>query len=114
MTEFKAGVYDQLMTRRLREFLDHQSGLKSSVDALEETDCPDYLARHLIRQIKSALRGMPTEDRQRRQVELANTLLEFLKAHGTMRLNQTPSILRVRSSERFIAVRQRRCLLPRL
>ena len=65
MTEFKEGVYDQLMTRRLREFLDRQSGLKSSVDALEEADCPDYLARHLIRQIKSALRGMPNEDRQR-------------------------------------------------
>jgi hypothetical protein len=79
MTEFKEGVYDQLMTRRLREFLDRQSGLKSSVDALEEADCPDYLARHLIRQIKSALRGMPIEDRQRRQVELANTLLEFVK-----------------------------------
>ena len=79
MTEFKEGVYDLLMTRRLREFLDRQTGLKSSVDALEEADCPDYLARHLIRQIKSALRGMPNEDRQRRQVELANTLLEFVK-----------------------------------
>jgi hypothetical protein len=79
MSEFKEGVYDQLMTRRLREFLDRQSGLRSSVDALEEADCPDYLARHLIRQIKSALRGLPNEDRQRRQVELANTLLEFVK-----------------------------------
>jgi hypothetical protein len=80
MSEFKEGIYDQLVTQRLRQFLDCQSVLKSSVDALEETDCPDYLARHLIRQIKTTLRGMPTEDRQGRQVELANTLLKFLQA----------------------------------
>jgi superfamily II DNA or RNA helicase/HKD family nuclease len=80
MSEFKAGLYDQLVTRRLREFLDRQPHLKSSVDALEEADCPDYLARHLIRQIKSTLRGMPTEDRQRRQIELANTLLKFVQS----------------------------------
>jgi hypothetical protein len=61
MSEFKEGIYDQLITRRLREFLGRQSVLKSSVDALEEADCPDYLARHLIRQIKSSLRGMPAE-----------------------------------------------------
>jgi hypothetical protein len=77
MSEFRAVLYDQLVTRRLREFLDRQPNLKSSVDALEEADCPDYLARHLIRQIKSTFRGMPTEDRQRRQIELANTLLKF-------------------------------------
>jgi hypothetical protein len=80
MSEFKEGIYDQLVTRSLRQFLDRQSTLKSSVDALEEADCPDYLARHLVRQIKSTLRGMPTEDRRRRQVELANTLLEFVRA----------------------------------
>jgi len=80
MSEFKEGLYDQLVTRRLREFLDRQPGLKSAVDALEEADCPDYLARHLIRRIKSTLRGMPSEDRQRRQIQLANTLLEFVRA----------------------------------
>jgi hypothetical protein len=80
MSEFKEGLYDELVTRRLREFLHRQPGLKSAVDALEEADCPDYLARHLIRQIKSTLRGMPSGDRQRRQIELANTLLEFVQA----------------------------------
>ena len=82
MSEFKEGLYDQLVTRRLRQYLDRQLGLKSLMDGLEEADCPDYLARHLIRRIKSALRGMPTEDRQRRQIELANTLLEFVEAQG--------------------------------
>lgn len=64
---------------RIHSGLNRQFGLKSPVDALEEADCPDYLARHLMRQIKSALREMPNEDRRRRQLELANTLLEFVK-----------------------------------
>lgn len=80
MNESKEGLYDQLVTRRLRQYLDRQPGLKSLLDGLEETDCPDYLARHLVREIKSALRGMPPEDRQRRQIELANALLEFVEA----------------------------------
>ena len=81
MSEFKEGLYDQLVTRRLRQYLVRQAGLQSLLDRLEEVDCPDYLARHLTRQIKSALRGMPSEDQQRRQIELANTLLEFVEAH---------------------------------
>ncbi len=74
MSEFKEGLYDQLVTRHVRESLDRQAtlGLKSSVEALEENDYPDYLARHLIRQIKSALRGVSAEDRKQRQIELAN------------------------------------------
>ena len=79
MSEFREGLYDQLVTRRVRDFLRSQSGMRSAVDALEAADCPDYLARHLLRQIKSALRSMPAEDRERRQMELANRLLELLR-----------------------------------
>ena len=50
------------------------------VEALEENDCPDYLARHLIRELRSALRGLSAEDRKRRQIELANSLLDFVKS----------------------------------
>ena len=57
MCEFKEGLYDQLVTRRVRQYLDRQAGLKSLLAGLEDADCPDYLARHLIREIKSALRG---------------------------------------------------------
>ena len=80
MSAFKEGLYDQLVTRHVREFLDLQAtrGLKSSVEELEENDYPDYLARHLIRQIKTALRGLPAEDRKRRQSELANALLDLM------------------------------------
>ena len=82
MGEFKEGLYDQLVTRRVRESTDRQAalGLKSLIVALEENDCPDYLARHLIRQMKSALRGVSAEDRKQRQIELTNSLLDFVKS----------------------------------
>ena len=85
MSDFKEGLYDQLVTRHVREFLDLQGaqGLKSSIEELEENDYPDYLARHLIRQIKAVLRSVPAEDRKRRQIELANTLLDFARTQET-------------------------------
>jgi HKD family nuclease/transposase-like protein len=85
MSDFKEGLYDQLVTRHVREFLDLQAaqGLKSSIEELEENDYPDYLARHLIRQIKAVLRSVPAEDRKRRQIELANTLLDFARTQET-------------------------------
>lgn len=55
---------------------------KSLIAALEENDCPDYLTRHLIRQIRSAVRGVSAEDRKRRQIQLANSLLAFVKSEG--------------------------------
>lgn len=81
MSDLNEGLYDQLITRRVRESLDRQAtlGLKSLVEAIEENDHPDYLARHLIRQIKAALRGLPAEDRNRRQIDLANSLLDFVR-----------------------------------
>ena len=85
MSDFKEGLYDQLVTRHVREFLDLQAtqGLKSSVEELEENDYPDYLARHLIRQIKAVLRSVPAEDRKQKQIELANTLLDFARTQDT-------------------------------
>jgi superfamily II DNA or RNA helicase/HKD family nuclease len=83
MSEFKEGLYDRLVTRQVREFLDLQDahGLRSSVEDLEENDYPDYLARHLIQQIKTALRGLPAEDRKRKQGELTNALLDSIREH---------------------------------
>lgn len=81
MSELKEGLYDQLVTRSIRRSLDDlaSANRKSVLETLEENDCPDYLARHLVRQIKVALSGIPAEDRIRRQIELANSLLAFLK-----------------------------------
>ncbi len=84
MSDFKEGLYDQLVTQRIREILRLQAttGLNSAVDDLEEADYPDYLARHVIRQIKAALRGLPAEDRKQRQIQLANALLDFIRNRG--------------------------------
>lgn len=81
MNEFKEGLYDQLVTRHVRDSLQRQAslGLKSWIETLEESDHPDYLARHLVRQIKLAFRSLPTEDRQLRQIELANALMNFIR-----------------------------------
>jgi len=80
VSEFKEGLYDQLITRRVRECLDRQAalGLQTSIEAIETNDFPDYLARHLIRQIKVALHGVSADDRRRLQTELANSLIEFV------------------------------------
>jgi superfamily II DNA or RNA helicase/HKD family nuclease len=100
MSDFKEGLYDQLVTRHVREFLDLQAtqGLKSSVEELEENDYPDYLARHLIRQIKAVLRSVPAEDRKQRQIELANTLLDFARTQNnsieTDAVDQAGQVLR--------------------
>src|SRR6202007_2147003 len=82
MGELKEGLYDQLVTRQVRDSLDRQAkpGLESLIEALDDTDYPDYLARHLARQIKAALRAVPTEDRNRRQIEIANALVDFISS----------------------------------
>jgi superfamily II DNA or RNA helicase/HKD family nuclease len=92
MTGFKDGLYDQLITKRLRRSLGKEAslGVKSLIAALEENDCPDYLARHVIGHLKSALRGLPADDRRQRQIELANSLLEFVKSQGESSLEPDP------------------------
>jgi len=81
MSQLKKGLYDQLITRSVRDALEEQNGrgVNASIDELEESDGPDYLARHLARQIKTALRGLSGEERKRRQIELANGLLGFIQ-----------------------------------
>ncbi len=84
MNEFSEGLYDLLITRRVRRSLDRQPalGLNSSIEAIEEINSPDYLARHLVRQMKSALRALPADEGPQRQIELANALLESLRSSG--------------------------------
>ncbi len=75
----KEGVYDQLVTQAVRRALEQLDLQKytAQLEDLEEADTPDYLARHLTRQIRAALGSLPAEDRQRRQIETANALLAF-------------------------------------
>lgn len=85
MKELKEGLYDQLITRRIRRVLDHEEANKAFIEQLEENDYPEYLARHLVQQIQLALRGVRSEDRKRRQLELANSLLDFVSSQDTER-----------------------------
>jgi superfamily II DNA or RNA helicase/HKD family nuclease len=82
MSKLKEGLYDQLVTKGLHRLLREQTAadLKSVVETVEERDCPDYLARHLIRQMKVALGSLPSTDRTRQQIELANSLMALLKS----------------------------------
>ena len=81
MRQPKEGVYDQLVTARLRAALNKISahGLRADLAVLEDADCPEYLARHLIRQIKLTLRALPAESRKQHQLALTNQLLQFLR-----------------------------------
>jgi superfamily II DNA or RNA helicase/HKD family nuclease len=81
MRKLKEGFYDQLVTRSVRELLEAREppGLESWTELIDEADCPEYLARHLIGQIKHLLRSLPAEERKHRQLELANSLLASLQ-----------------------------------
>jgi superfamily II DNA or RNA helicase/HKD family nuclease len=73
------GIYDQLITRGIKRSLDalNPNSLKIMQLALEEADTPEYLSRHLARQIKIALQSLPREERKRKQIQLANELLSI-------------------------------------
>ena len=73
--EMESGLYEQLVTRRLRERLDELIALgrrvrEGRVDAAEE---PEILARHVGRTVARILALVPTEQR----VTAANELLEL-------------------------------------
>ncbi len=71
------GIYDQLVTEGLKESLETLGPRRLKlVESLEEAESANYLARHLAKQIKIALEGLPKEERKRRQVELVNEFLQ--------------------------------------
>lgn len=76
------GLYDLLVTRRITQQLraGRSAGFKDTVEVIDDADRPGYLARYLFRQIETALRAMPQEKREERQLALANRLLGFLRA----------------------------------
>lgn len=76
----KPGIYDLLVTTGVRRALATLDGrtMSSSLVELDECQGPEYLARHLMRQIKASMAGLPAEERVSRQVALANQLLGLL------------------------------------
>ncbi len=93
MDQWREGLYDELVTRRVRQMVDSQpgSGVQSLLEEIEEGDRPEYLARHLVRQIKLALRSLPREDRKQKQLELVNGILRQLDADGGEAIAEDPS-----------------------
>ena len=81
------GIFDQILTERLEKLLREIGDAKSQIDAIEDVDRPEYLARHLAREVRGKLRAFPkASDADRgldhRQVEFINLLLRKLNALG--------------------------------
>ena len=76
----KPGIYDLLVTDDVRRALDALSDekIRSGLTELEEHQLPDYLARHLMRQIRIAMNSLPVKERIGQQVALANRLIGLL------------------------------------
>ena len=73
----RPGVYDQLITASLRQKLNllQQS---SEVEFLEEANVPDYLARHIAAQIRTALKALSSSEdgNPDARVTLINSIIE--------------------------------------
>lgn len=92
----KPGIYDLLVTAEIQRALEKMDPATFSTQLLdlEEPQGPVYLARHLLRQIKTSLEGLPAERRLQRQVELANHLLTFLGDEcGEQTVAEDPQVL---------------------
>ncbi len=78
--ELKKGIYDQLITGKVRQLLTAAEfrPLEAEIADLEESDYPTYLSRHFARQIKVALGSLPVANRKAKQIELVNGLLATL------------------------------------
>jgi superfamily II DNA or RNA helicase/HKD family nuclease len=93
MDQWREGLYDAVVTRRVREILNNPPDVeaRSLLEEMEESDRPEYLARHLVRQIKLALRSLPKEDRTQKQIELANSILRHLDADDAEAIAAEPA-----------------------
>ncbi|HET7291526.1 MAG TPA: DUF3427 domain-containing protein [Vicinamibacteria bacterium] len=75
----REGLYDSILTARLRAQLDALTGVTSQTHALDEPDAPARLARFLAEEVRRLLADMHGEERVEMQAALVNELLAFLK-----------------------------------
>jgi len=73
--ELSAGLYESLLTHRLRRRLNAQPLLVPEIDAIDPADQPAVLARHVHDAVHRALRGARTTDQR---VALVNRILDDL------------------------------------
>src|SRR6478609_8248130 len=73
--ELSAGLYESLLTHRLRRRLNAQPLLVPEIEAIDPADQPAVLARHVHDAVHRALRGARTTDQR---VALVNRILDDL------------------------------------
>lgn len=83
------GLYESLVTRRLRQALDGLDVLMPVTGTVDEADEPEVLSRHVRAAVLRALEGERDPDRRR---EMVNRILEDLTAHEDI-LVEAPSQL---------------------
>lgn len=76
----REGLYDSLLTARLRRHLDSIAALRSQRNPLSDADSADRLARFLGDEVRRLLGDLPAEQRAERQAVLVNELLTWFKA----------------------------------
>ena len=84
------GLYESLVTKRLREALDGLDVLMPATGRVDEADEPEVLSRHIRAAVLRALEGERSPERRR---ELVNRILEILRAHEDILLGATSQLL---------------------
>jgi superfamily II DNA or RNA helicase len=74
------GLYERLLTAGLKSRLLRldPAGTRVVTDAVEASETPATLARHIQELVQQTLRDVPHEDRAAKQAELANRLVDFI------------------------------------
>ncbi len=96
MSELPEGLYDQLLTRQLREFLEryHASGGQSLRFPLTRDTAPGYLARHLARELSIVLRGFRADSKAEELCDRANRILaQFADDQSSQVDQENPEVL---------------------
>jgi len=84
------GLYESLVTKRLREALDGLDVLMPATGRVDEADEPEVLSRHVRAAVLRALEGERSPDRRR---ELVNRILEDLRAHEDILVEASSQLL---------------------
>src|SRR5688500_17393855 len=75
----REGLYDSLLTARLRAELDALGNVTAQVHPLDEPDAPARLARFLADEVRRLLGDIHGDERVEKQAALVNELVVFLK-----------------------------------
>ncbi len=76
----REGLYDSLLTARLREQLRAVAGVSTQTHGLDEAEAPARLARFLADEVRRLLGDLHGEERVEKQAAIVNELLAWLKA----------------------------------